>query len=176
MTVNFYQHNPEAPEHAPPSPKPHFRVRCWRPDYDGRPSGGSRRASNYFWWVLARTGRFKREGFGEIRIEQGAQLLHRLIVTPAWYRFPFMTPEDLQIGAVWTAPAARRKQLARIAIGEAHRRFGGNGTRFWYVTQADNLASDALARSCGYRLVGTGRRTRRFGTALLGQFVIDRYV
>jgi RimJ/RimL family protein N-acetyltransferase len=128
------------------------------------------------WWLLARTGAFARGGFTEICIEQDGRLVHRLIVTPAWFRFPFMSPRDLQIGDVWTAPDARRKQLARTAIGEAHRRFAGEGACFWYVTDAANAASAALAKSCGYQLVATGRRTRPIGTSLFGQYVIDQLV
>jgi len=176
MTVHFFRYDPDAAADPPPTLPPELHVRCWRPEYEGYPPAGSRGLSNHFWWALAKSGGFKGSGFAELRIERGRQLLHRLVVTPAWYRFPFMGVSDLQIGNVWTSPAARRRQLARLAIAEAHRRFGRNGTRFWYVADADNLASAALARSCGYRLVATGRRTRRFGTQLLGQFVIDRYV
>lgn len=103
-------------------------------------------------------------------------MLHRLIVTPAWYRFPFMSARDLQIGAVWTAPTARRRNLARVAIAEAHRRFADGTGRFWYVTEEENHASAALARSCGYRLAAIGERTRSFGLAALGQYVIERFV
>jgi RimJ/RimL family protein N-acetyltransferase len=126
--------------------------------------------------VLAKAGLFPRPDFTEISISDGSRTLHRLIVTPAWYRFPFMASNDLQIGALWTSPEARRNQLARAAIGEAHRRFGNNGTCFWYVADTDNQASEAFARSCGYELIATGRRSRRFGTSLLGQYVIDRFV
>jgi RimJ/RimL family protein N-acetyltransferase len=87
-----------------------------------------------------------------------------------------MDAEDLQIGSVWSSPEARRKQLARIAIGEVHRRFGNAAARFWYVADAANSASAALALSCGYQHVATGRRTRRLGMRLLGQYVIDHFL
>jgi RimJ/RimL family protein N-acetyltransferase len=75
---------------------------------------------------------------------------------------------------VWTAPAARQQGLARLAIAEAHHRFADEPVAFWYVIDAANSASAALARACGYELVAAGRRTRRLGSRLLGQFVIDR--
>jgi RimJ/RimL family protein N-acetyltransferase len=87
-----------------------------------------------------------------------------------------MSERDLQIGQVWTDPGARRRSLARVAIAEAHHRFAGERRRFWYVTRADNRASQALAESCGYQLVASGRRTRRLGLALLGQYVIEQSV
>lgn len=172
MTVHFYRYDPAQPERSAPPLPPRLRVRSWQPGGGGRLRPP---LSNLFWWALARAGSFKRTGFTEICIDEGRKRLHRLIVTPRWYRFPFMGAGDLQIGEVWTAPGGRRRQLARIAMAEA-RRFAGEGTALWYVTDADNVASAALARSCGYRLVATGRRTRRLGIALLGQYVIDEFV
>lgn len=174
MSVHFYRCLPQETDTRPA--RLEGKIRCWQPNVDGFPPPGSHRLSNLVWWLLARTGAFARGGFTEICIEQDGRLVHRLIVTPAWFRFPFMSPRDLQIGDVWTAPDARRKQLARTAIGEAHRRFAGEGACFWYVTDAANAASAALAKSCGYQLVATGRRTRPIGTSLFGQYVIDQLV
>jgi len=151
-------------------------IRCWQPDADGFPPAGSRRLSNLFWWLLSWTGAFARSGFTEISIDQDGRRVHRLIVTPAWLRFPFMSARDLQIGDVWTAPEARRQQLARAAIAQAHRLFADEGACFWYVTDASNAASAALAKSCGYQLVATGRRTRPMRASLLGRYVIEQFV
>lgn len=172
MIVHFYCCDPAAAEIAAAISAD---FRCWRPDTDGAPPRGSRTPTNYFWWILSRAGAFARPGFAEVCIEQEGKIIHRLIVTPGWFRFPFMARGDLQIGNVWTAPVARRRGLARVAIAEAHQRFGRSASRFWYVIDADNAASAAVARSCGYRLVAVGRRTRPLGLALLGRFVIDRF-
>jgi RimJ/RimL family protein N-acetyltransferase len=153
-----------------------LRICCWSADVDGFPPRGSRTLANQLWWAFARLGIFARSGFTEISIKEDGRRLHRLIVTPAWHRFPFMSPHDLQLGNLWTAPAARRQQLARAAIAEAQRRFASENVRFWYVADADNHASATLAQSCGYRLVAVGERTRRFGTSLFGQYVIERFV
>jgi RimJ/RimL family protein N-acetyltransferase len=176
VSVHFYRYDPQAPAGPASALPPKLELRSWRPDTDGHPPRRRRSISNFFWWALAKLGGFSRKGFTELRIEEEGRLLHRLIVTPAWYRFPFMAADDLQIGDIWTSPDARRRQLAHAAIIEAHHRFGIPGARFWYVTDATNVASGALARSCGYRLVGTGHRTRRLGLRLLGQYVIAQRV
>ncbi len=176
MKIHFYRCDCEGPMSGVPSLPSGARFRSWSPQSDGPPPEGSRTVVNYIWWGLGKAGGFARSGFTELRVEQGGQTVHRLIVTPRWYRFPFMAPNDLQVGDVWTAPAARARNLARAAIREAHRRCGIASGRFWYVTAADNAVSGALAKSCGYRLVAVGRRTKRFGVALFGQYVIDRYV
>jgi GNAT superfamily N-acetyltransferase len=176
VIVNFFQYDTKAAAAPVSELSPDLQIRCWQPDRQGLPPRGSRRFSNYLWWLLTRTGAFARPDFTEIRIERAGRLLHRLIVTPRWYRFPFMPAGDLQVGDLWTLPEARRQGLAQVAVAEAHRRFGDNDAKFWYVADADNAASTALATSCGYRRIATGRRTRRFGTRVLGQYVIDRYV
>ena len=176
MKVHFYRYDFEGPRLVAPPLSPTAKFRCWRPKTDGPPPRGSRTIANYFWWILEMIRGFASPGFAELRIEDHGSVIHRLIVTPGWYRFPFMDKDDLQIGNVWTSPAARRRQLARAAIAEAHRRFARGGARFWYLAEADNAISAALARSCGYRFVAVGRRTRRFGVALLGRFVVERFV
>lgn len=119
-------------------------------------------------------GLFEDERYTELGIWSAATLVHRLIVTPRWHRFPFMAAGDLQIGGLWTHPTWRRRGLARVAIERAHRLFAIPGQRFWYVTDSANAASLALARGAGYRLVGEGRRTKPVGIALLGWFEIER--
>jgi len=176
MSVNFFRREFDGAADPLPALPPGLELRCWAPATDGYPPRGSRTLVNLAWWALTRAGRFARPDFTEISIRQDDHVVHRLIVTPAWFRFPFMAPDDLQIGSVWTLPEARRKELARVAMGEAHRRFGNSAARFWYVADDSNHASQALARSCGYELVATGRRTRRFATSLLGQYVVDRFV
>ena len=148
-------------------------IRIWQPCRDGLPRYGALRWANLVWWTLQRLGLFARDDFAELTIWREEQLLHRLIVTPRWYRFPFMTGRDLQIGALWTHPAARGRGLARAAIGEALRRFDGKGGRFWYVVDSTNHASIRLIESCGFELVGTGRRTHPLGLRLFGRFRLD---
>lgn len=176
MNVHFYRNDFEGPALTAPTLSPPAKFEWWRPKTDGPPPKGSRSAANYFWWILEKISGFASPGFAELRIEERGSVIHRLIVTPGWYRFPFMAKQDLQIGSVWTAPSARRRQLARSAMAEAHRRFGFRGARFWYLTEADNVISAALARSCGYRLFAVGKRSRLFGVALFGRFVVERLV
>jgi len=155
------------------SPGDAVSIRIWQPARDGFPSRVSLRVANLAWWALARIGVFARDDFAELTIWREKQLLHRLIVTPRWYRFPFMAPGDLQLGALWTHPDARGRGLARAAIGEALRRFGGQGVRFWYVVDSTNGRSIRLIESCGFGLVGTGRRTHPLGLRLFGRFRLE---
>lgn len=168
MSVNFFL-NAGGGVDGPPTPEG-VDVRVWRPREQPSPPL-SRQAAV---WLQHRLGLFADDRFAELGLWRGDELLHRLIVTPRWYRFQFMADGDLQLGRLWTNPAHRRKGLALAAINEAHRLFGGPGQRFWYVADARNLASAALAHAAGYDLVGSGRRTHPAGIRLLGRFTMDR--
>lgn len=169
--IRFYRN--DTPEQLPPhEPLPQgLELKIWMPGRDGpaRPRSLAQIA-NPTWWAFERSGFFSRRGFTEITIWDARQLLHRLIVTPRWRRFPFMAAEDLQIGDLWTSPAARRRGLAKTAIVAAHRHFGSAAPRFWYLTDERNTPSVRLIESCGYVLAGTGVRTRRFGLRAFGRF------
>lgn len=173
MTIRFYRRDGGSP--APDAiglPKG-CELRSWRPAKDGLPPPGPNAGENRVWFALDRLGLLASHAFEELSIWRDGTMLHRLIVTPRWFRFPFMAPGDLQVGALWTAPEVRRVGLATAAILEAHRRNAAPGRCFWYLVDGENPASIGLAEACGYHLVGLGRRTRPLGVAPLGQFQLD---
>lgn len=172
MTILFYRRVPETgPENrCPPWPD----IRLWRPGRDGLPGAGPWRASNAAWWGVDRLGLFANHDFTEISLWDGRWLLHRLILTPRWYRFPFMASEDLQIGDVWTEPHARGQGLAGLGVAIALAQAGGD-RRVWYVVEADNDPSIRLIERCGFERVGEGLRTKPFGLGILGRFVPRRH-
>lgn len=170
MIARFYRRAGGAP--LAPTPPPSFSVRVWSPGRDGAPPPGSRRVSNRVWWAFERLALFSRSGFLELTIWREGRLAHRLIVTPRWARFPFMSASDLQVGDVWTHPELRGQGLARLALATVQA-LTDPDDRLWYVVEDDNAASIRLAEAAGYRLVGAGRRTRPLGLAVFGRFVLD---
>jgi len=167
VKVLFYRRSEGAADAVSP---PQTAARVWRPAEHGWPPPGPRRLQNLVWWAFTALGLFPRRDFAEVSLWREGRLLHRLIVTPRWWRFPFMARDDLQIGDLWTDPDFRGQGFARAAIAEAHRRFPD---RFWYVVGVDNAASIRLIESCGYRLVGQGRRTRPLGVGAVGRFLLE---
>ena len=167
MTICFFRREPGLRFDAPSLPQG-ASLRVWTPSQ--RPKS----AQSFAVWLQNRLGLFADDRFAELSLWHGDEVVHRLIVTPRWHRFPFMERGDLQLGGLWTHSAHRRRGFALAAMNEAHRRFGGPGQRFWYVAEANNLSSGALARAAGYTQVGTGRRTSPAGIRLLGQFKLDQ--
>jgi GNAT superfamily N-acetyltransferase len=173
VTIRFYRRAAEPPAGGATAWPDGCELRRWRPSQDGPPPAGPHAAENLAWFAFDRLGQFASREFEELSVWRDGWLLHRLIVTPRWFRFPFMARNDLQIGAIVTSPEARRLGLARMAILEAHRRHAAPGRAFWYVSEDDNAASIALAEACGYRLAGAGRRTRPLGLRGLGRFRME---
>ena len=172
MSIRFYVRTGSAPSVAANLP-PGCELKIWRPESDGAPRPGPGALENLVWLAIHRLGLFASAEFEEITVWRGGRRLHRLVVTPRWLRFPFMAPGDLQVGALWTAPEARRSGLARASIAEAHQRHARAGRSIWYLADEANAASVALAEACGYRLAGAGRRTRPLGLSAFGQFRLE---
>lgn len=106
-------------------------------------------------------------------IFDGGKLAHRLCVLPAHFCFPFMGRNDLQISSTWTEPAYRPKGVATFALKKVMLLMNEGGRRFWYIARSKNAASIAVCRKAGFSLVGYARRTRRMGSWLLGQYIIE---
>ena len=145
-------------------------LRLWQPEHDSFPPPGPMRRRNAAWWLLTRIGVLDRRNFSELTMWIDGRMVQRLIVTPRWWRFPFMSAHDLQIGDVWTAPEWRGRGLARAGMAEAEHLASGSAQRLWYVTDAANQPSVRLAETCGFTLVGTGTRTAPFGIHAAGRF------
>lgn len=107
-------------------------------------------------------------------VRAGAHIVHRSCVFPGYFRFPFMEPDDLQVGDTWTAPSCRGRGLAKYALSEVIRRLGRPKRRFWYLVDSDNLSSIRVAEHVGFRCIGEGRRTHRYGLRILGSFELEK--
>jgi len=171
--IRFYCKTMSNTEQPAPALARDLSVRMWRPASDGLPSYRRAVVKNLGWLTLRKLSLFANDNFAEMTIWRGDDLLHRLIVTPGWLRFPFMREDDLQIGDLWTLPALRGQGLARSAIALAEAHFAADARRFWYVVDEANIASVRLIESCGYKLMGTGRRTAPLRFRFAGAFRIE---
>jgi len=173
--VTFLFYRRDLDRERPPAPvlPDRMTIALWKPATDGFPPPQARSLLNIFWWAISSLGMFARGDFTEVTIRRDEKLLHRLIVTPRWYRFPFMGRSDLQLGDLWTVPDERGKGLALVAIRHVHHLLSGHEGRIWYIVDRDNRPSVRLIESFGYQLIGSGRRTSKYGLKLLGQYRMD---
>ena len=124
------------------------------------------------WWVMHFLRVFTNRGYSVLLIHRSGELVHRSVVFPRYFRFPFVGKDDLQIGDTWTAEGHRGKGLAGFAIQAILDRDPRPDWVYWYVCEATNVASIRVVEKLGFRKVGDCVRVSRFGVRLLGAFIL----
>jgi RimJ/RimL family protein N-acetyltransferase len=152
-----------------------FEITIWRPSLLSWKPSGLPMVPTVVWSAFHQLRIFSNRDLGMVVIRRGAEVVHHLLVTPRWYRFPFMKPGDVQIGAVYTAPTYRGRGLARLGIATACRVWQAPQRRVWYLVEPENEPSIRAATACGFTLVGTGERTPVAGVGVLGRYDISAY-
>jgi GNAT superfamily N-acetyltransferase len=169
--VRFYRCTDPSRLVLPTDEAANIRVRLWRPgDTPPGPYNFIGRA-HLAYLGFHRLGVFANRDYSALFIDDAAgRTLHVSYIFPRFFRFPFMTADDLQVGSTHTEPDARGRGLARRALVEAARRLAHPGRRFWYLTEASNAASCTVAEKAGFDLVGIGRRIPRLGIGALSAY------
>jgi RimJ/RimL family protein N-acetyltransferase len=126
------------------------------------------------WWIFHWLRLFANRDYRVIVLRKQGQVVHRSCVFPGYFRFPFMSADDLQVGDTWTAPACRGQGLATSGLLRAVELSSRVGRVLWYVTDRSNPASVRVVEKAGFALHGQGVRTTPFGLRLLGSFRIAR--
>ena len=150
----------------------HYTSVLWRPGTGGLVPSGVSKVPFAAWWLLHSLRVFYNRDYAVFVIYDGDKVIHRSVVFPRYFRFPFMAKYDLQIGDTWTLPEYRGQGLASFAIRAITYACRRPSRTFWYVVEQDNLASIRVIEKAGFVKVGEGIRTKRFGLRALGAFVI----
>ena len=124
------------------------------------------------WWVLHHARIFSNREYGIFLIRSMGTIVHRSVITPGYFRFPFMGKGDLQIGDTWTSSDHRGKGLAVYAIRKIIMECARQGRCVWYLVDKDNLPSIKAAEKAGLVRYGEGTRSKRFGVGLFGCYEI----
>jgi RimJ/RimL family protein N-acetyltransferase len=159
---------------APAAPGEEYTVTLWRPSWRHPAPPGKLGAAFWVWAAFHRLRVFGNRDYAVLLIHEGETLAHRSCLFPPYFRFPFMGPNDLQIGDTWTHPDYRGKGLATFALRHLIRVGRNPGRTFWYVVDEENASSIRVVEKTGFRKIGRGEKRRRFGLNLLGAYVIQR--
>lgn len=146
----------------------------WRPKLtEPIPPGMTGAAAALVWSAFHALRIFRNRDYGVVLVHCGNTLVHRSYLFPGYFRFPFMSRDDLQVGATWTDETWRGLGIASAALEFAVRSNGRLGRTFWYLTYAENAASVKVVERCGFVRRSGGRRTSRLGLRLLGAYIPD---
>lgn len=154
-----------------------YSIAMWWPSRrhpwpDGLDSARSR-ARFAFRYALDCLHSFSNREVGAVCIYYGDRLVHYSGFTPRYWRFPFLSDDDLQIGDTWTCPAHRGKGLAGYALDEILNMKQKGGRGMWYVVGDNNPASIRVVERAAFELMGVGHWHRPWGIKLLGSYVLD---
>lgn len=126
------------------------------------------------WWLFHRLHIFHNTDYSMMLIYRDRRLVHRSVIFPRFFRFPFMQPDDLQIGDTWTSPEHRGKGLAKFALATVVRTLRRPIRGFWYIVHEKNIPSIRVVESVGFRKVARGRKVARFGLLYFGYYAIQQ--
>jgi RimJ/RimL family protein N-acetyltransferase len=141
-----------------------FSAHLWKPSLRAPwPAGASPDKKPHFLFrtLLHMTRTFPSRDSGALVLYEAGRLVHYSAFTPRYWRFPFVSGQDLQVGDTWTEPSDRGKGLAKRALKRLVTWMRAPGRNFWYVVEDVNRASVKVAEDCGFRLAGVGTRVKR---------------
>lgn len=167
---SFYVSGDPPPESARGSLEEGYTWDIWKPSFGQIVPKGIPLIPFGAWWILHHARIFSNREYGLFLIRHSGAIVHRSVVTPGYFRFPFMGKEDLQIADTWTSLDHRGKGFAVFAIRKIVSEYARQGRRIWYIVDNNNLPSIKAAERAGLLRYGEGTRTKRFGVGLFGQY------
>jgi RimJ/RimL family protein N-acetyltransferase len=149
-----------------------YTCELWRPRVFRIKANGVPAFPFVLWWFVHMLHVFSNRDYGLFLIRRDGKVVHRSVITPRYFRFPFMAAGDIQIGDTWTDPTERRKGFATISLESIIKTHSSRRRTCWYVVESDNQASIRVVEKAGFTLAGRGIRTRCFGLGILGRYVL----
>ena len=166
-----------APVDQPIRPLPAgYTCELWRPRVFRIKANGVPAFPFVLWWIVHILHVFSNRDYSLFLIRRDGKVVHRSVITPRYFRFPFMAMGDIQIGDTWTDPTERGKGFATISLESIIKTHSSMRRTCWYVVESDNRASIRVVEKAGFTLAGRGIRTRRFGLGILGRYVLTEHV
>jgi glycosyltransferase involved in cell wall biosynthesis/RimJ/RimL family protein N-acetyltransferase len=169
--VLFFKGRPESAP-TPPLLPAGYEALFWRPSLTRICPPGQGFNPFAVWWLFHILRVFRNREFGVFLIRHASQWVHCSVVTPRYFRFPFMHAGDLQVGDVWTAENERGRGLASFALLSILSADSDRQRPYWHLVDEDNRASIRVAERANFRRTAVGRRTSRFGVRFLGAYLI----
>ena len=123
------------------------------------------------WWLFHQFRIFSNRDYAILLISYNDILVHRSVIYPKYFRFPFMAEGDLQIGDTSTNDEFRGKGIATFAVCRILELY--KDRKLWYVTDKANQSSIRVIEKAGFVKYGEGVRTKRFGMNIFGSFIIN---
>lgn len=152
-----------------------YSISFWKPRLNKIFPLGLSEKRFLFWWFMHQLRFFPNRDYSVLLIHRGNDLIHRSCIFPRYFRYPFMKDNDLQIGDTFTDHEYRGKGIATLAILNIVESLKMNNRKIWYITEENNKSSIRVIEKAGFKKIGSGIRTSKFGLRLLGSFIMREY-
>jgi len=173
MSYYFYNYHGTESKQMVVNLSNEYQHYLWRP-FDNQWIPPEHLRPTFMIWSLAHLlNFFPNHDYSIYLVFHNHRVIHRSCVFPRYFRFPFMSEADLQIGNTWTEPSHRGKGIATFAIFNIIKSQQKPGRRFWYVVEDVNKASIRVIEKAGFMKHGCGSRRKRFGLGILGYFELE---
>ena len=157
-------------DHSSEPPLPHdYHFEIWRPSLLHWPPKGT--PHHFMIWCIFHHFRiFKNREFSLFLMKRNRQIVHHSLVSPNYFRFPFMADIDLTVGGSFTEPAHRKKGLYTFVLIKTAKIFAKPGRKIWTIHAQGNEGSQKAFLKAGYEPIGRVERTKRLGLKLFGAY------
>ncbi|PHR27868.1 MAG: hypothetical protein COA36_07870 [Desulfotalea sp.] len=172
MNFLFYNKKIRCCQDTSPLDKDYTYI-LWQPAFAKVYPTGSSLFPFVIWWLFHFLHVFSNKNYAVLLVMHKYKVIHRTLITPKYFRFPFMGNNDLQLGDIWTDPIFRGKGIATSAINYIFSHFSSRDITFWYVVNERNLASVNLAEKVGFSFCGKGKRYSRYGISIIGRYMFS---
>lgn len=110
-----------------------------------------------FFWIFHYLHIFRNRDYSAFFIYENDINIASLLIVPAYFKWPFMEKNDVQITYVMTKPEYRGKGIGTIMLQAVIQRLKMDKRNFWYVTDTDNHASAGLSAKVGFEFWAYGK-------------------
>lgn len=145
----------------------------WRPSlWNPVPKGLPQKYIIFYLFYLFRM--FSNPNYLAILGHHNGKIACSLLIAPKYFKWPFMKPKDVQLIYVKTYPEFRGKGYGKKMLEytlDYLKNINLEGD-VWYVTDSENKASQALAKSVDFKQDFYGKRTYLFGIKWIKQLTI----
>lgn len=136
-----------------------YKLRIWKPELLSiLPPNKS--IKYIFYWLFHQCGVFRNKNYSAYLLFDEKKLISSLLVVPKYFKWPFMSDNDVQFTYVMTDSNYKGQGLAGVLINQAMKNLSKKADSFWYVTDTKNKASMRVAEKLGFKNIGSAQRTK----------------
>jgi RimJ/RimL family protein N-acetyltransferase len=148
-----------------------YELKVFRPDcLHVVPKGMKKEPGFIIWWFLYLTiWRWQGKSYEYYLVYDKEQLIHYCLLSPKYYRYPFMNNDDIQIGPFWTAEGYRGQGICPTVIAKVMEDYKSRNRYAYIITRENNVNSQRSIAKAGLEVYGHGIRTKGFW----GKFLIE---